>query len=539
ALALRPDDAATHGNRGLALNALARPAEALAAFDQALALNPVHLEAMLGRLAALLSLGRPAEAADAAGAMIAHRPDLARARYGLGLALSALGRHDEAIAAFDVAVALSPGLTDAHLHRGGALYALGRLGEALQAYEQVLALAPGLEQAHYNRGKTLADLDQPEGALAAYDQAIAVRPDNPDSHLNRGATLQELGDWPGALLAYDRAIALEPDHVQAHANLAMAHLALGKLRSGFQLGEWRKRTREGFGLKRFDHPEWLGGGPISGRRLLVHAEQGLGDTLQFCRYLDLVRAAGAKAVLMCPPALKALLGQSFPQVEVVGEDEPPPDFDLHAALMSLPAAFGTELDSIPGRFPYLRADPARVEAWKGRLGNEGFKIGVAWHCSRVGASIGKSFPLSLLGPIAALPGVRLISLQKGEGGEQALEGKVKIETLGEDFDAGPGAFLDCAAVMESLDLVIAPDTALIHLAGGLDRPVWTALKHAADWRWLIGRGDTPWYRSMRLFRQPQRGDWASVFDGMRRELGLYAQAHRGGAMSDAEQGTRS
>ncbi|MDB5440945.1 MAG: repeat-containing protein, partial [Caulobacteraceae bacterium] len=470
-IAYAPGLQLAHLKRGLAFSALSRPVEALGAFDQALMLDPSLIDALLGRMAALLALGRPVEAALAAESIVAIRPDLDRGRYGLGLALSAQGRFQDAVAAFDAAIALSPGWVDAQLHRGGALYGLGRLEAALEAYDRVLALAPGLEQAHYNRGKTLADLGRHQEALAAFDHAIALRPDNPDSHLNRGAMLHSLGDWSGAVRAYQDVIALEPNHIQAHDNMGLSHLvlgdwpaaaqayrrvvaldpdhaqahfnlgeaelALGNLRTGFGLYEWRKRTSAPVGVKRFSQPEWLGKGSIAGQRLLVHAEQGLGDTLHFCRYLDLVEAAGAQPVLMCPASLKALLSLAFPKLEIVGEDEPPPAFDRHAALMSLPAAFGTELDSIPRRLPYLRAEPARVEHWREKIGREGFKIGVAWHCSPVGAAIGRSFPLAWLEPIAALPGVRLISLQKGPGSEQVLTTAVKIETLGENFDAGP------------------------------------------------------------------------------------------------------
>lgn len=539
AIALRPDDVASHANKGLALNALGLPAEAVSAFDQALALNPDHIEARFGLMAALLASGRPAEAAQAAQAAILQRPDLSKGHYGLGLALNALDRRDEAVAAFDAALALSPGLADAHLHRAGALYGLGRLDEALAAYDQLLVLDPGREQGHYNRGKTLADLDMPQEALAAYDRAIALRPDNPDSHLNRGAALQALGDWAGAALAYQQVIRLDPSHVQGHANLGMARLALGDLRQGFMLTEWRKETHEAYGRRSFDRPEWHGDTPIVGKTLLIHAEQGLGDEMQFCRYLDLVLAAGARPILVSHPPLKALMAQSFPEVAVLAEGEPLPPFDLHAALLSLPADFKTDFESIPSRFPYLRADPARIEAWRRRLGDQGFKIGVSWHTSRRGAATGKCFPMTTYAAIAQLPNVRLISLQCEDGREEALTGALSIETLGDEFDAGPDGFLDSAAVMQCLDLVITPDTALAHLAGALARPVWTALKSSADWRWLIGRSDTPWYPTMRLFRQSRRGDWSAVFDAMHRELALSILPHHARPAIDAEPGASS
>jgi hypothetical protein len=248
--------------------------------------------------------------------------------------------------------------------------------------------------------------------------------------------------------------------------------------------------------------------------VLVFNDHGLGDTLQFCRYLPLMTAAGAQTTFVVPPKLHRLLSSGI-RARCVGAAPEGEVFDSQIALSSLPRAFGTRLGTIPAEVPYLRAEPDRVARWRARLGESGFRIGLVWQGNPdPAADRARSFPLAALGPVAALAGVRLIALQVGAALTQIDLSPCPVETLGPDFDAGPDAFLDTAAAIESLDLVISCDTSVAHLAGALARPVWIALKCDAEWRWLRERGDSPWYPTARLFRQPQAGDWASVFSKM-------------------------
>jgi len=260
-----------------------------------------------------------------------------------------------------------------------------------------------------------------------------------------------------------------------------------------------------------EKPRW-GGEDISDKTILICAEQGLGDTIQFVRYVRDVVARAKRVILWVQPGLTALL-RCVEGVTLLGMNNEPPGFDVYCPLLSLPRVFKTDVASIPSQTPYLRAEPERVRKWKDRLGPHGFKIGVAWKGSKVGTSIGKAFALAEFFGVSQLPNVRLISLQKNDGVEQLrdLPAGMQVETLGDDFDAGDGAFLDAAAVMENLDLVISVDTSIAHLAGALDRPVWVVLKRVADWRWGVGGAETPWYRSMRLFRQNVAGEWGGVF----------------------------
>jgi hypothetical protein len=253
----------------------------------------------------------------------------------------------------------------------------------------------------------------------------------------------------------------------------------------------------------------------------------LGDTIQFVRYGALAQERGARIVLAVQKPLVRLLSESLtpPAEAVVEQDASPLAFDYDISTMSLPLAFGTTPDNAPaqvgnGRVPYLKADPERAARWKERLGETGLRIGICWRGGRPGNDMGRGFPLALLAPIAALPGVRLISLQKGEGVSQlaALPPGMAVETLGNDFDNGPDAFLDTIAVMEGLDLVISCDTSIAHLAGALARPLWLATKLAPEWRWLLDRGDSVWYPTARLFRQQSPGDWSNVFAEMEAEL---------------------
>ena len=482
--------------------------------DKALALKPDFAEALNNRGNALLELRRLDEALASFDKALALKPDFAEALNNRGNALQGLKRLDEALASFDKALALKPDYAEAHYNRGNALLELKRLDEALASFDKALALKPDFAEALANRGNALKGLKRLDEALASFDKALAFRPDDAEALYNRGNTLRELKRLDEALASFDMALALEPDFAEANFNRALLVLLKGRLAAGWPGYESRWGQKHAPTPKLgAQFPNWRGEN-LSGKKIVVFEEQGLGDVIQFSRYLNLLAGLDAQVTFLTRPALVGLM-QSFAESVRVLSDYPAGEtFDCQSALLSLPLAFGTTLETIPASIPYLRAEPERVRKWRERLGEQGFKVGIAWQGGKAGTiDIGRSFALAEFSGLGRVPGVRLISLQKNGDVEQirqAPEG-VTVQTLGDDYDAGDDAFLDAAAVMENLDLVISSDTSIAHLAGALGRPVWVALKHVPDWRWMLDRQDSPWYPTMRLFRQKRRDDWRGVF----------------------------
>jgi tetratricopeptide (TPR) repeat protein len=523
AIELNPDYAEAFANRGNVLKDLKRFDEALASYNRAIALKPDYAEAYSNRGLALVELKRPQDALASCDRAIELKSDYADAHSYRGIALYELKRTEEALASYDRAIALKPDDATTHSNRGVALKDLNRLGEALASSNRAIALKPDFAEAHFNRGCVLNELQRFDEAILSYDKAIALKPDYTDVHSNRGVALKEMRRVDEALASYDRAIALNPDHFDAHWNRSLALLLVGRLQQAWPEYEWRRQKPDwiaGRLCPTAPYRLWQVGDSIAGKTVLVSAEQGLGDTLQLCRYLKLLEARGARVVLVVQSKLRSILRTLSPTIEVLIWGEAVPATDYHCPLASLPLTFGATLENIPANVPYLKADSQRVERWRHRLGREGLRIGIAWQGQPGPVDVGRSFAVSGFEEISQLSGVRLISLQKNLGSEQLarLPAGMKVETLGEDFDSGPDAFLDTAAVMESLDLVITSDTAIAHLAGALGRPVWVALQWVPDWRWLLDRPDTPWYPTMRLFRQSSRGAWGSVFRAMKQEL---------------------
>jgi Tfp pilus assembly protein PilF len=469
----------------------------------------------------LLSGGRAREALDCLDRAIALLPTHVEAHLCRGLSLKAAKRPEEALGAFERTIEIQPDYVPGLVNRAGMLRELGRAREALVCSEQALVLQPEFAPAHCNRGLALSDLGRPLEALESYDRALALDPAFAAAHGNRGKILQALDRPQEALAAYQRVISLQPRSAQAHVNAAHTHLILGWFERGWPLYEWRKTLADPMGSRAFKKPLWLGSPDISGKKLLLHWEQGLGDTIQFCRYAKLARTRGAHVTLLVQRNLRRLIQTIGADIEVRTDENSPEEFDFHCPLLSLPLAFGTRLDDIPADAPYLWSEPDRVSRWRERIGDSGFKIGIGWQGNKLSpADRGRSFPLRSFERLAAIPGVRLISLQVGPGREQLREApsNLRVEDLGKDFDSGTDAFVDSAAAMQCLDLVITSDTAMAHLAGALSRPAWLALQHVPDWRWLRDRADCPWYPAMRLFRQRRPGEWNDVFDSMQSEL---------------------
>lgn len=359
-------------------------------------------------------------------------------------------------------------------------------------------------------------------AADGYREAWSLAPQEPSYPFNLGNALRHAGRVREAIEAYDAALALTPGLAMAHHNRATCLLQLGDLAAGFREYEWRKAC-PGFAddpRYRLERP-WRGE-DLAGKTLYVYPELFQGDLIMFARYAVMAEQIGARVILGAPPAMHALLQTMSPTLILISADDPPPPYDYQSALMTLPALFGTSLESVPRTARFLSAEPARVERWRARIGAEGFKVGIAWQGSALATQ--RSFPLAIAAErLGRVPGVRLISLQKHNGLDQldALPPGL-VETLGDDFDPGPDAFVDTAAAMMCCDLFVTPDTSVVHVSGGLGRPTWLAVPHVGDWRWLEGRADTPWYPSVRIFRQPSQDDWAGVFDAMARALGPLA-----------------
>jgi tetratricopeptide (TPR) repeat protein len=513
------------------------------------AITVATTEELLARATRSYEQGAFAEAEELCREILEQQPRHAEAHYLLGLALKSQGRLADAVASFQQAIYCRPNFSEAaselgatfqhsaHFHApsaqtyndlGGSLFAQGRLEEALATFLQALRVEPHSAQAHLNVGAVYQAQGKLEEAVSSFRQAVACRPDWARTHSDLGAVLYRLGKPRDALACFEDAVRCQPDFADAHHNLGILRLLLGDYEGGWPEYEWRWRTQDfkdwlnqpqDFALRNFSQPLW-DGGPLEGRTILLQAEQGLGDTLQFVRYADLVRQRGGRVLVQASTALTPLL-RTCPGVEaVVGEGEPVPLFDVHAYLLSLPGLLHTTVATVPAKVPYLAADPAYVEKWRQKLAPyKGFKVGIVWQGSRGHKQDRyRSTALAEFAPLAQVEGVQLFSLQVGAGHEQlaALAGRFDILDLGSRFD--PASFADAAGVVKNLDLVVAVDSALVHLAGALGAPLWVALALSPDWRWLLERDDSPWYPTARLFRQARLGDWGGVFARMATEL---------------------
>ncbi len=449
----------------------------------------------------LLGLGRAAEAASLLTEAVAIRPNHREQRQALARALLALGRPADALTAL-VPLAAKTGLAEVQFLRGTALNALGQPKAAAAALLDAVTAAPGHAEAHLNLGNALADLDEADAAEAQMRRAVALQPGLVEAHASLGFVLTGRGELAGAVAACQRAIDLQPDCAVAHWNQGIAYLLAGRMAEGWAQYEWRKRRFPAAFDAPPSGPEW-DGSALGRRTLLVLAEQGFGDTIQLCRYLPPLVASGAQVVLECAPKLMSLL-RCLPGVALIPPRGARPPYDVWADQMSLPRLFGTTLETIPSPGGYLRADPARKAAWAGRL-PAGLRIGLVWAGNPAHSNDRRrSIPVSALAPVIAVAPGAFVSVQVGPGAAEA--GPLGLT------DNAPALtdFGETAALVAGLDLVITVDTAVAHMAGALGVPAWVLLPHAPDWRWLLHRDDSPWYRSLRLFRQVRPGDWRDV-----------------------------
>ncbi|MGA2443739.1 MAG: tetratricopeptide repeat-containing glycosyltransferase family protein [Tepidisphaeraceae bacterium] len=508
---------------------------ALDLIRRTIALNPSNPEAHYNLGKALTDMGQLHEGVTSLRQAIRLKPDYAEAHSNLGIALRGLGQFDQAIAAYREAIRLKPGFAEAHNNLGNVLRDVKQLDGAIAACRQAILLKPGYAKAHNNLGNALKDNGQLDEAIAAYRQAIRLDPGYAEAHVNLEIAYRDTGQLDKAIDSCRQAIAIKPDYAEPHFNLALSLLTSGDFQHGWQEYEWRWKCKDF--PSPFAQPQW-DGCLLEGRTLLLHTEQGHGDALQFIRYLPLVAERGGKIVIECYAELQRLFQTNTGRCQIVVRGQPLPVFDFHCPLLSLPRVFGTSLANIPKDVPYLHADAEDAGRWQQRLADHSplVKVGLGWAGRPTHTNDrNRSMKLARLAPLGQAPGARFFSLQKGAAAAEAQTPPPGMELV--DWTEELKDFADTAALISNLDLVIAVDTAVVHLAGAMGKPVWTLLPFNSDWRWLLERQDSPWYPTMRcwllerqdspwyptmrLFRQPRIGDWDTVITRVVEALSLW------------------
>lgn len=507
---------------GLRHQQAGRLADAETIYRQILAREPnqhlaLHLLGVIARRS-----GHLAAAADLFQRAIESGPGIAGYHVNLGNTLRDLGRLDEANKCYRDAISIDPNFALAYYNLGDTLIEmedLGALDESIAASREAIRLKPDYAEAHSNLGIALRRKGNLDESIVQYRKALELKPAYAEVHNNQGNLYQDGGSLRDAVAAYRQAIAIRPDFALAHYNLGFALLLQGDMEAGWPEHEWRLKNEKK--PRVFPKPQWTGE-DLHGKTILLWGEQGIGDNIQFVRYAPLVAARGGRILLQCRPEINRLLKSSPALGEVVNSSGDLPPYDCHCALMSLPWLFKTDLKSIPVSIPYLHPEPALVESWKQRLGppDGQLRIGLVWAGNpQFKDDRTRSMNIKQLAPLAAVHGVKFLSLQKGAAEAQAKNPPPGLELI----DLGPELkdFADTAAAMSVLDLIITTDTSVPSLAGALGRPVWTMLQFSPDFRWLLGREDSPWYPTMRLFRQTSRGDWKGLVDRVAQALNIH------------------
>ena len=499
--------------RGLAEQAAGRSDAAIALIDAALRLKPDFPEALCSGGYILQSRGHAAGALAFYDRALQFNPDDAVAWFNRGGLLLDHGQVEAALLSFERACALQPGHAGAHCNRGAALYALGRLQDAAAALREALSIDKKLPNAELNLGNALMRLGRYDEAREAYSRAILLRDDYALAYCGLGIAKKEMGRFAEAMQAFDKALELAPDSEEARSNKGCLQLLLGDFAAGWEGYEYRWAEGQRAIPASSAHFDLADPSRLAGRKILVVNDHGLGDTIQFYRYVVLLARAGAEVAFAGPAKMRRLLASSEAKVEWRDEMDLSGAFDAALAISSLPRACATRMGTIPAAVPYLSAEPERIAFWRDRVRGAGPKIGLCWRGNidfRVDPR--RSIPPEAMLPLADLEGALLVSLQKGAGAAE-LPGALAVRTrrFSEGFDDGPDAFIDTTALMASLDLIVTCDTSIAHLAGALGRPVWVALRHVSEWRWMNERADSPWYPTMRLFRCREGDDWTALF----------------------------
>jgi tetratricopeptide (TPR) repeat protein len=544
---LRPHWAEAHNNLGNVYCDMGMLDAAVLSYRRAIRVMPDYPSVYHNLAYTLKDLGRLDDAADAARRAIALQPDFAEAHNGLGNILCALGKLDEALDSYQRAVQIKPDMADAHsnigsvlndksqfaaaeiacrhaihfnpnfaiahTNLGNALDGLGRYAEAVASHERAIQLQPELLGTHTNLGNALMHLGRFEEAISANQRAIQLNPNFAVAHSNLGIAQKSVGRFDQAIASCRRAVELDPNYAQAHWNLGILLLAAGDFLEGWREYEWRLRNPALNLQNPFQESRWTGEN-LRGKTILLYAEGGFGDAIQYVRFAPMVAERGATVILQAQADLLPLF-RAIPGVSAVyARGEPLPKFDFQSPLPSLPMILGTTLQTIPQKIPYLFTPPEKTAQWSARFENDpDFKIGLIWSGHGQTGEL-RSRSLALFAPLADIPGITFYSLQKGPESAQPVPPGFPLIHFGEDLKD----FADTAAAMMHLDLIISVDTSTAHLAGALGRPVWTLIPADPDYRWLRDRSDSPWYPTMRLFRQKPGEDWAQVIPAMTEAL---------------------
>jgi tetratricopeptide (TPR) repeat protein len=502
-----PSQAAYRANLGNVLQESGRGVEAIVEYRRALTLAPNSPDIYNNLGNALQLTGDAASAIPAYQDALKLRPDFVEAQFNLANAYTNVGAHKEAIDAYLAAIRFRPNYPEAYLNLGIAFSKAGDLVNALAANQKALQLRHDWPEASKNLGQVLEQLGRYNDAVAAYSQAIALSPANAEMWLEMGNALRQTGRLQESVDAYQRAISIQPNYADAHYGLAWSLLLQGDLQPGFREYEWRHRLSEAqaAGVRPLRSPQW-DGSPLGGRRILLQAEQGFGDSLFAIRYAPLIAARGGVVLVQAEPVLRRLLVSQPGVSHVLGNDESVSELSLQCPMMSLPKIFDTSLETLTCGVPYILPQSTSVARWRRRLEKVGAigrpNVGLAW--AGRPTPRGRSIPFHLLGDLLLDQRIQFHSLQKGEAVLEAAASRLM------NWDARLIDFADTAALIANLDLVITIDTAVAHLAGAMGKPTWLLLQYAADWRWFHGRTDSPWYPTMRIFRQPMPGDWPGV-----------------------------
>ena len=516
AIKIKPEYPNTYSNKGNVLNELKRYEEALLNYDKAISIQPIYPSAHSNRGIVLTKLKRFEEALASYDKAISFQPNYLDAHFNRGITLKELGRFEEALTSYDMAISIQPNYLDAHFNRAVVLTELTRLDEALACYDKIIATLPNYAGAHSNRGIVLSKLKRFEEALTSYDKAISIQPTYIDAISNRGVALKELKRLDEARDCYNKAISLQPDYADAHRNLSILNLLTGNYEDGWKQNEWRWKTN--INQKKFNQPLWLGEQSLKDKTILLYAEQGLGDTIQFSRYVPLVARLGAKVILEVPKNLVNLLKNLEGLDTIIQKGEALPMFDYQCPLLSLPLAFKTNLSNIPPISLNFKTDRDKISKWHNKLNKKSNPlIGIVWSSiSHYKNDYLRSITLSEL--LKALPteGFDYVCLQKEikEIDKETLVNNPHIKFFGDDIND----FSDDAHLIECVDLVVSTCTSVPHLSSSLGKETWWLLSYVPDWRWLIDRNDSPWYPAAKLYRQEKINDWDSVFKNIKFDL---------------------
>jgi tetratricopeptide (TPR) repeat protein len=514
-LALKPDHVEARRQRGHMLAEMKRDADALNELDR---VPTDNIQTLTLRAKLRLNTGRLSDAFADYELIVALDPKNWEAWNNRGIVLDKVERYEDALQSYDRALALAPTNLNAMHNRGAALLCLSRFDEALPLFEHLIATDPSHADNWSCHGVALASLMRLDEALASFEKGLTLDPESMRAGNGKGMALVALGRPQEAIAQYKKVAALHPGNPMTHGNLAFAELVSGNLIEGFVNYEWRRKDGPiGKSQRDYPQPEWTGE-DLTGKRLLLHPEQGLGDVVQFARFVPQLTAQGAHVILETPPALTTLMRTLDGSPTVVSTGDPLPHFDLHGPLMSVAHRLGLTLETIPAAVPYLHPDEAKRSAWREKLAPlKGKRVGICWSGHRIHRNDhARSIPFAAFAPALDVPGLSFVSLQREV--RETDEAQLRAHPHISDWMNEVTDFADTAALISELDLVVTVDTSVAHVAGALGRPVWILITSAPDWRWLLNRSDSPWYPTARLFRQSTLGDWRSVIAGVQDAL---------------------